>query len=113
MDSINALTSLPARSIPARKPGPPAAAGPAIVGVGADEHAGERARAGVNRNRYRVDEAYRSYHEPRTKSQAPRSATAGGEAVRISSAELLESMIHQMGGAAMPSAKGVFVDIAV
>jgi hypothetical protein len=63
------------------------------------------------RDRYRVDAAYRAYRRSTAESSLP----AGGPVNlrKISSAELLNSMIDRMGGALTSSAKGAFVDIIV
>ncbi len=66
----------------------------------------------VSRNRYRVDAAYRTYERESARPANDPGALPRGLR-RISSAELLDSMIQRMGGAAMPSAKGVFVDISI
>ena len=109
VDRINSLTSYPVRPLPDR----------ARVATGHAEAPDresrpyESAEARSERNRYRVDDAYRAYTKNRSTSPPPRSDRETGETRKISSAELLSSMIHQMGGGATSSAKGVFVDIAV
>jgi hypothetical protein len=61
--------------------------------------------------RYRVDAAYRTYQPP-ANNEAMQSA-ASGRLRKIGSAALLNSMIHQMGGALTSSARGTFVDISI
>ena len=63
--------------------------------------------------RYRVDDAYRAYAESRKNAPPPRADRESGDPRRFRSAELLGSMIHQMGGGVTSSAKGMFVDIAI
>lgn len=77
------------------------------VAIPADADKGNQHRL---RDRYRVDAAYRAYE----RSSPPPLASAGEISARkISSADLLASMIHQMGGAQTSSAKGAFVDISI
>ena len=65
------------------------------------------------RARYGVYYAYRCYHRSRA-ATTPRDAVGSRSGLRkFSSADLLDTMIHQMGGGLTPSAKGTFVDIAV
>jgi len=65
------------------------------------------------RDRYRVDAAYRSYQRTSAPT-SPRDVVGGRPGLRkFSSADMLDTMIHQMGGGLTSSAKGTFVDIAV
>jgi hypothetical protein len=63
------------------------------------------------KTRYRVDAAYRSYQPPADGVATP--SAASGRLRKIGSAALLNSMIHQMGGALTSSARGTFVDISI
>ena len=110
LERVNPLTILPARPVPR----------PAHVTTGRaaapnreprEQPGSEQARNG--RNRYRVDDAYRDYARNRNASSPVQTDSQSGGIKKISSAELLNSMIHQMGGGVTSSAKGVFVDIAV
>lgn len=74
---------------------------------------GEAFDASAGRQRYRVDEAYRTHQDAHRQYAADSRETAGPRLRSVRSAELLGSMIHQMGGGVMPSAKGVYVDISI
>ena len=65
------------------------------------------------RNRYRVDAAYKSYQRDAATSPPRIDNTRHVKLRRISSVDLLNSMIHQMGGAQTSRAKGSFVDISI
>ncbi len=76
---------------------------------------GETANRRATKTHYRVDSGYRKY-QGRAGPSIPTIPTVVADdvkAVRVSSAELLDSMIHRMGGALTSSAKGTFVDITV
>jgi len=110
VERLTALTSFPAERFLDK-------AGTGAGGIGADRREASAEGANAERDnkvRYRVDDAYKTYtqqddHQPPRHSDSP--GVSGPR--KFSSAELLDSMIHQMGGAATSSAKGVFVDIAV
>lgn len=108
-DRIIALLSPPVGTAPERSGVPPGR--PATADRESREHESGAARSGSTR--YRVDDAYRAYTESRNNAPSSRANGESGEVRRIRSSELLSSMIHQMGGGVMSSAKGVFVDIAV
>ena len=108
VEGINSLTNFPTLAVPERAR---AASGHA-ESAARESRAYDSAEARSERTRYRVDDAYRAYSKNRNASP-PRSDRESGETRKISSAELLSSMIHQMGGGVTSSAKGVFVDIAV
>lgn len=65
------------------------------------------------RCRYRVDSAYRTYQYDARPETPAEPGIRRSEARKISSADLLTSMIHHMGGAATSHSKGMFVDIAI
>lgn len=107
--AINALLSPPVGTGSERPRVPPGrGAGPERE---SRDHEPGGARSGGTR--YRVDDAYRAYSESRNNAPPSRTNGESGELRRVRSSELLSSMIHQMGGSATSSAKGVFVDIAV
>jgi hypothetical protein len=108
VDRIHSLTSYPAPPLSDRVR---AATGQAAA-PDRESRQYESAEARNERSRYRVDDAYRAY-TGNHRSPPPRTDSETGETRKISSAELLSSMIHQMGGGVTSSAKGVFVDIAV
>lgn len=110
VETINSLASYPLRPLPER---PRIASGRDATAPDRESAQHGSADARNERGRYRVDDAYRAYSGNRRAEPPPRTAGDFGETRKISSAELLNSMIHQMGGGVTSSAKGVFVDIAV
>jgi len=67
----------------------------------------------ASRTRYRVDSAYRTFQYEAARQPSQQTGAATARMRRISSADLLASMIHQMGGGATSNTKGMFVDIAI
>jgi hypothetical protein len=67
----------------------------------------------TKRPRFRMDEAYRAYKDATHTRAAGMTDIPRPGLRKISSADLLASMIHQMGGALNSYTKGMFVDIAV
>ncbi len=65
------------------------------------------------RERYAIDQSYRT--DLRKSATARPSNTAGPNTVlrKISTSDLLSSMIHRMGGAPGSSSKGTFVDFVI
>lgn len=109
VERLNALLSPPVGNAPERGRVPPGRAASPERESREHEPGAARSRG----SRYRVDDAYRAYAESRNNLPPSRGGGEAGEARRTRSSELLSSMIHQMGGGATSSAKGVFVDIAV
>jgi hypothetical protein len=79
------------------------------AGIHAPRDADSGAEDHGEKDRYRVDAAYRAYQRSRAAPPSDRERSLR----TASSAELLSSMIHQMGGAHTSSAKGTFVDISI
>lgn len=109
IEAINALLSPPVGTGSERARVPPGR-GASPERESRDEAPGAARSGGA---RYRVDDAYRDYAERRNNAPSSRTGNDFGEGRGVRSSELLNSMIHQMGGSATSSAKGVFVDIAV
>ena len=62
---------------------------------------------------YRIDQTYRQYTDQVPRWPSNSQPNMAGRSIQLASSDLLDSMIHQMGGAVTSTTKGIYVDISI